>query len=212
MSESSLFAISPVDGRYRRQTGILASYFSEAALIRYRVMVEIRYFIALCEEGIPQLNGFDPKNFEILHEVYEKFTTEDALRVKEIEQTTNHDVKAVEYFTKEVFDKNGWAEYKEFIHFGLTSQDVNNTAQPYAIKTAHELVVLPLIEEVLLGLETKAEEWKNIPMLARTHGQPATPTLLGKEFRVFSERLQNQLKMLAQVPFTGKFGGATGNF
>jgi len=212
MSESSLYAISPVDGRYRRQTGILASYFSEAALIRYRVMVEIRYFIALCEEGILQLNGFDPKNFEILHEVYEKFTTENALRVKEIEQTTNHDVKAVEYFIKEVFDKNGWAEYKEFIHFGLTSQDVNNTAQPYAIKTAHELVVLPLIEEVLLGLETKAEEWKNIPMLARTHGQPASPTLLGKEFLVFAERLQNQMKMLAQVPFAGKFGGATGNF
>lgn len=212
MSDSPLYAISPIDGRYRKQTGILASYFSEAALIRYRVMVEIEYFIALCKAEIPQLTGFDHQNFEALRNVYERFTTEDALRVKEIEQATNHDVKAVEYFLKEVFHNHGWTQFKEFIHFGLTSQDVNNTAQPYAIKTAHELVLLPLIDEVLARLKNKAEEWKEIPMLARTHGQPASPTRLGKEFTVFVERLENQLAMLAQVPFAAKFGGATGNF
>jgi adenylosuccinate lyase len=151
-------------------------------------------------------------SFDALRSVYETFSTEDALRVKEIEQTTNHDVKAVEYFLKEVFDKNGWTQFKEFIHFGLTSQDVNNTAQPYAIKTAHELVLLPLIEEVLSKLKEQSEALKEIPMLARTHGQPASPTLLGKEIRVFAERIENQLKMLAQVPFAAKFGGATGNF
>lgn len=212
MSDSPLFAISPVDGRYRKQTGILASYFSEAALIRYRVMLEVEYFIALCEAGIPQLADFENKTFDALRSVYETFSTEDALRVKEIEQTTNHDVKAVEYFLKEVFDKNGWTQFKEFIHFGLTSQDVNNTAQPYAIKTAHDLILLPLIEEVLSKLNERAEALKEIPMLARTHGQPASPTLLGKEIRVFAERIENQLKMLALVPFAAKFGGATGNF
>jgi adenylosuccinate lyase len=212
MDDSSLYSISPVDGRYRKQTGILASYFSEAALIRYRVMVEIEYFIALCEAEIPQLAGFQHHNFETMRSIYEKFTTEDALHVKEIEQTINHDVKAVEYFLKEKFEQSGWSQYKEFIHFGLTSQDVNNSAQPYAIKTAHELVLLPLVEEVVNKLKARAEEWKNIPMLARTHGQPASPTLLGKEFRVFTERLDNQLEMLTQVPFAAKFGGATGNF
>jgi len=211
MNDSPLIAISPIDGRYRNQTGILASYFSEAALIRYRVMVEAEYFIALCEAGISQLSGFDHLNFEALRKIYERFSTEDAIRIKEIEQTTNHDVKAVEYFLREVFDKNGWSVFKEFIHFGLTSQDVNNTAQPYAIKMAHELVFLPLINEVLNKISNRADEWKEIPMLARTHGQPASPTLLGKEFRVFSERLQNQLAMLEQIPFAAKFGGATGN-
>jgi adenylosuccinate lyase len=212
MSESSLYAISPVDGRYRKQTGILASYFSEAALIRYRVMVEVEYFIALCKAGIPQLSDFGHENFEILRGVYEKFTTENAAGVKEIEQTTNHDVKAVEYFLKEIFEAQGWNRFKEFIHFGLTSQDVNNTAQPYAIKTAHQLLLLPLIESVNSGIKSRAKKWKHIPMLARTHGQPASPTLLGKEFRVFAERLEHQLDMLVQVPFVAKFGGATGNF
>ena len=212
MSDSHLYSISPVDGRYRNQTGILASFFSEAALIRYRVMVEVEYFIALFESGVPQLTGFDPAGFEKLRSVYERFTTEDAMRVKAIEQTTNHDVKAVEYFLKEVFDKNGWQQFREFIHFGLTSQDVNNTAQPYALKSAHEIVLLPLFDELLNNLKSKSEEWKAVPMLARTHGQPASPTLLGKEFKVFAERLENQLAMLADVPFAAKFGGATGNF
>jgi len=212
MNDSPLFAISPIDGRYRSQTGILASYFSEAALIRYRVMAELEYFIALCEAGIIQLSGFDPSNFMPLRRIYERFSTEDANRIKEIEQTTNHDVKAVEYFLREVFDNNGWGTFKEFIHFGLTSQDINNTAQPYAIKMAHEQVLLPLICEVLTNIGKKAEEWNEIPMLARTHGQPASPTLLGKEFRVFSERMENQLALLEQVPFAAKFGGATGNF
>lgn len=212
MNDSPLFAISPIDGRYRSQTGILASYFSEAALIRYRVMVEVEYFIALHEAGIMQLAGFGHSGFEALRSIYERFSTENALRVKEIEKTTNHDVKAVEYFLREIFEENGWGVFKEFIHFGLTSQDINNTAQPYAIKTAHELVLMPLINEVLTRIITKAEEWKEIPMLARTHGQPASPTLLGKEFRVFAERIENQLVMLAHIPFAAKFGGATGNF
>lgn len=212
MSDSPLYAISPVDGRYRNQTGILASYFSEAALIRYRVMIEIEYFISLCQAEIPQLAKFKHKNFEVLRSIYEEFRTEDAMRVKEIELATNHDVKAVEYFIKEAFDHHGWAEFKEFVHFGLTSQDVNNTAQPYAIKTAHELVLLPLIHEVAGKLRSRAEEWKKVPMLARTHGQPASPTLVGKEINVFAERLENQLGMLAKIPFAAKFGGATGNF
>lgn len=210
--ESNLYSISPIDGRYRNQTGILASYFSEAALIRYRVMVEIEYFIALCKVGISQLSGFKYENFEILRNVFYSFTTEDALRVKEIEQITNHDVKAVEYFLKEIFDKNGWQDYREFIHFGLTSQDLNNTAQPYAVKTAHELVLQPLLNDVYKAVLKKAEEYNDVPMLARTHGQPASPTRLGKEFMVFAERIKNQLEMLEKIPFTAKFGGATGNF
>jgi adenylosuccinate lyase len=211
MDDSHLYAISPIDGRYRKQTGILASYFSEAALIRYRVMVEVEYFIALFLAEIPQLKNFNKNNFESLRSIYERFSTEDAVRVKEIEKTTNHDVKAVEYFLKEKFDQAGLSKFKEFIHFGLTSQDINNTAQPYAIKTAHDLVLLPLLEETLTKISSRAEEWKNIPMLARTHGQPASPTLLGKEFRVFAERIENQLEMLGKIPFAAKFGGATGN-
>lgn len=212
MDNSPLFALSPVDGRYRKQTGILASYYSEASLIRYRVMVEVEYFIALCLAEIPQLKNFNKNNFNSLRSIYERFSTADTMRVKEIEKTTNHDVKAVEYFLKEKFDQSGLSEFKEMIHFGLTSQDINNTAQPYAIKTAHELVLLPLIEETLNKISSRALEWKTIPMLARTHGQPASPTLLGKEFRVFAERLENQLEMLGKVPFAAKFGGATGNF
>lgn len=208
---SPLYALSPIDGRYRNQTGILAAYFSEAALIRYRVMVEVEYFIALCRIGIPQLHDFNLSHAELLRDIYLRFTTEDAVHVKEIEKITNHDVKAVEYFLKEKFEANGWGRFKEFVHFGLTSQDINNTAQPYAIKNAHELVLLPLIEETLSKLKAQASAWKDVPMLARTHGQPATPTLLGKEWMVFVERLENQLAMLAQVPFAAKFGGATGN-
>ncbi|MDZ4205492.1 MAG: adenylosuccinate lyase [Bacteroidales bacterium] len=212
MDDFSLYAISPVDGRYRKQTGLLAAYFSEAGLIRYRVMVEVEYFIALCQLDIPQLKDFEPQNFEVLRGFYETFPVSDALRIKEIEQTTNHDVKAVEYFLREKFDQHGWGRFKEFIHLGLTSQDVNNTAQPYALKTAHQLVILPVIHELVEKLRSLALQWKDIPMLARTHGQPASPTLLGKEIFVFTERLVNQLDMLSQIPFAGKFGGATGNF
>lgn len=212
MNEHCLYAISPVDGRYRKQTGILATWFSEAALIRFRIMVEIEYFIALHQAGIPQLQGFQSDNFDTLRSIYERFSGEDALRVKEIEQTTNHDVKAIENFLRERFDHNGWSAYKEFIHFGLTSQDLNNTAQPYALKSAHEAVLLPLIDKTLILLKQKANEWANIPMLARTHGQVASPTRLGKEFSVFVERLENQILLLNQVPFAAKFGGATGNF
>lgn len=209
---SHLYSISPIDGRYRNQTGILAAYFSEAALIRYRVMVEVEYFIALCQAGIPQLQGFDFSQAGLIRDFYIRFTTDDALRIKEIEQTTNHDVKAVEYFLREKFETHGLGQYREFIHFGLTSQDVNNTAQPYAIKTAHESVLLPLLTEVRNAILDKATEYIDVPMLARTHGQPASPTRLGKELLVFAERMDNQLKMLEQVPFAAKFGGATGNF
>lgn len=212
MNEHSLYAISPIDGRYRKQTGILAAWFSEAALIRFRIMVEIEYFIALHQAGIPQLKGFNPEHFNSLRNIYEHFSSEEAMRVKEIEQSTNHDVKAVENYLRVRFDQNGWREFKEFIHFGLTSQDINNTAQPYALKSAHESVILPLIDETLSLLKHRAEEWENIPMLARTHGQPASPTRLGKEFNVFAERLENQILMLNQTPFAAKFGGATGNF
>ncbi len=208
----SLYSISPIDGRYRNQTGMLAAYFSEAALIRYRVMVEIEYFIALCKTGLPQLADFRSEDFEGVRNVVHRFTTEDALRVKEIEKTTNHDVKAVEYFLKDWFDQQGWGKFREFIHFGLTSQDVNNTAQPYAIKTAHELVLLPLFADVHKAIQIKATEYLDVPMLARTHGQPASPTRLGKELNVFTERLENQFKMLELLPFSAKFGGATGNF
>ncbi|HSW67671.1 MAG TPA: adenylosuccinate lyase [Bacteroidales bacterium] len=212
MNEHSLYAISPIDGRYRKQTGILAAWFSEAALIRFRIMVEIEYFIALHQAGIPQLKGFNPEHFNSLRNIYEHFSSEEAMRVKEIEQSTNHDVKAVENYLRERFDQNGWQEFKEFIHFGLTSQDINNTAQPYALKSAHESVVFPLIDETLSLLKHRSEEWDDIPMLARTHGQPASPTRLGKEFNVFTERLENQILMLNQTPFAAKFGGATGNF
>jgi adenylosuccinate lyase len=205
-------AISPVDGRYRKQTEPLAYYFSEAAYINYRVFVEIEYFIALCEIPLPQLKDFDKGLFEELRAISRNFTFLDAEEVKQIEKTTNHDVKAVEYYVKKRFEKLKLKQYKEFVHFGLTSQDINNTAIPYATKLALNDVLLPLINEVDAMLTRKAKAWKDIPMLARTHGQPATPTRLGKEIYVFSDRLKNQLALLKTIPFGAKFGGATGNF
>ena len=216
MELSTLTAISPIDGRYRGKTERLGNYFSEYALIRYRVRVEIEYFIMLCELPLPQLEKFDHALFESLRDIYRQFTTADALRVKEIEKTTNHDVKAVEYFIKEKFDKLGSGTdnlqpYKEFIHFGLTSQDINNTSVPLSVKEALEEVYYPLIEELIEQLNDYAEAWKNVPMLAKTHGQPASPTRLGKEIRVYVYRLEEQLRMLKDTPITAKFGGATGN-
>jgi adenylosuccinate lyase len=205
-------AISPVDGRYRKQTEPLAYYFSEAAYINYRVFVEIEYFIALCEIPLEQMKGFDHSLFEELRAISRDFTFEDAEEVKEIEKITNHDVKAVEYYVKKKMEKNGMKKYKEFVHFGLTSQDLNNTAMPYATKLAWNELLLPMIEEFVHLLGRKAKEWKDIPMLARTHGQPASPTRLGKEIQVFVERLQNQLALMKSIPFSAKFGGATGNF
>lgn len=207
-----LTAISPIDGRYRGKTEPLAEYFSEYALIRYRVRVEIEYFITLCELPLPQLAGF-PASFDELRAIYQNFTEADAARVKEIESVTNHDVKAVEYFIKEKFDAIGGLEaYKEFIHFGLTSQDINNTSVPLSIKEALEQVYYPQIEELIAQLSDYAEEWKDVPMLAKTHGQPASPTRLGKEVMVFVYRLKRQLEMLKACPITAKFGGATGNY
>ena len=209
-----LTAISPIDGRYRNKTQELAGYFSEYALIRYRVRVEIEYFITLCELPLPQLEHFDQKLFESLRDIYRHFTEQDAARVKEIEQTTNHDVKAVEYFIKEKIDAlNGFpVEAKEFIHFGLTSQDINNTSVPLSIKEALEQVYYPMVEELIEQLNDYAEQWKNVPMLAKTHGQPASPTRLGKEIMVFVYRLEEQLRGLKDIPVTAKFGGATGNY
>lgn len=213
MSFNALWAIAPVDGRYRRQTEELAQYFSEAALIRYRLRVETEYFIALCQLPLPQLKGISADQFTALRKLlYQNFNDTDANRIKTIEQTTNHDVKAVEYFMKEQFEQLGLADYKEFIHFGLTSQDVNNTATPLLIKEAHEQVLLPQLVQVIHQLEEMAKEWSSIPMLARTHGQPASPTRLGKEIDVFTVRLHAQLALLAEIPFAAKFGGATGNF
>jgi adenylosuccinate lyase len=212
MELTQLTAISPVDGRYRKTTEPLWQYFSEAALIRYRILVEVEYFIALCELPLPQLKDFEKSNYEQLRELYQNFKIEDAQRIKDIEKITNHDVKAVEYLIKEEFDKLGLQQYKELIHFGLTSQDINNTAVPKTIKDAYETEIKPLMAEVIRKLETLAEEWKDIPMLARTHGQPASPTRLGKEIYVFVERLKNQAALLEQIPFSAKFGGATGNF
>ena len=213
MNLDSLTAISPIDGRYRNKCQELADYFSEYALIRYRVRVEIEYFIALCEWGIPQLKGVDSNQFETLRDLYRHFTEADAQRVKTIEQTTNHDVKAVEYFLKEAFDRIGGLEaYKEFIHFGLTSQDINNTSVPLSLKEALEKVYFPQVEALIGQLETYAEEWKAVPMLAKTHGQPASPTRLGKEVMVYVYRLKEQLAALKACKFTAKFGGATGNF
>jgi len=205
-------AISPIDGRYRKQTEPLAYYFSEAAYINYRVFVEIEYFIALCNIPLPQLKDFDRSLFEELRGISRNFTFVDAEEVKQIEKTTNHDVKAVEYYVKKRFEKLKLKQYKEFVHFGLTSQDINNTAVPYATKLALNEVLLPLIYEVEDMLVRRAKEWKNIPMLARTHGQPASPTSLGKEIYVFADRLKNQLALLKTIPFGAKFGGATGNF
>ena len=213
-----LTAISPIDGRYRNKTEELAGYFSEYALIRYRVRVEIEYFIALCELPLPQLENFDHSLFESLRNIYLNFSEQDAARVKEIESVTNHDVKAVEYFIKEKIDAIAESKsvdlrsFKEFIHFGLTSQDINNTSVPLSIKEALEQVYIPLIEELVEQLHDYAEEWKNVAMLAKTHGQPASPTRLGKEIMVYVYRLEEQLNALKDVPVTAKFGGATGNY
>lgn len=210
-----LTAISPIDGRYRGKTESLAGYFSEYALIRYRVRVEIEYFITLCELPLPQLKDFDKNLFERLRDIYRNFTEENAQRVKDIEKVTNHDVKAVEYFIKEEFDKidaKGLEPYKEFIHFGLTSQDINNTSVPLTIKEALENVFYPCIDEVIAQLREYAEQWKDVSMLAKTHGQPASPTRLGKEIMVYVYRLEQQLASLKAVPVTAKFGGATGNY
>ncbi len=209
---NTLTAISPVDGRYRNKTEKLADYFSEQALIRYRIRVEVEYFIALCELPLPQLKDIDHTKFDDLRSLYVDFHTEDAERVKEIEKVTNHDVKAVEYIIKEKMDQLNLSQYKEFVHFGLTSQDINNTAIPLSIKEALEEVYMPMAEQVRDQLEAFAKEWHDVPMLARTHGQPASPTMLGKEFRVFVERLDKQLSMLQDAPIPAKFGGATGNF
>ncbi len=209
----TLTAISPIDGRYRGKTVSLAGYFSEYALIRYRIRVEIEYFIALCELPLPQLQDFDQSLFPTLREIYGNFSLDDARRVKEIEKVTNHDVKAVEYFIKEQFDRIGHLDqYKEFIHFGLTSQDINNTSVPLTIKDALHEVICPAIEELVGQLQTYAEEWRDVAMLAKTHGQPASPTRLGKEIMVFVYRLNEQLAQLKSCPITAKFGGATGNF
>lgn len=212
MTLTPLTAVSPVDGRYRRATAALSDYFSEGALIRYRVRVEVEYFIALCRLPLPQLAGVDRAVFDQLRETCRNFSMADAARIKEIEKTTNHDVKAVEYFVKETFDRLGLSAVKEFIHFGLTSQDINNTAMPLSLKEAWHAVMLPALEETVADLAAKAQAWKPVSMLARTHGQPASPTRLGKEIYVFVDRLDQQMKLLASVPFAAKFGGATGNF
>ena len=208
-----LTAVSPIDGRYRSKTASLAEYFSEYALIRYRVRVEIEYFIMLCELPLPQLQGVDKSFFPYLRSIYTNFSEADAARVKEIESVTNHDVKAVEYFIKEQFDKeSALIPFKEFVHFGLTSQDINNTSVPLSVKEALADVYYPLIEQLIAQLNTYADEWDAIPMLAKTHGQPASPTRLGKEVRVFAYRLEQQLAVLKACPITAKFGGATGNY
>jgi len=213
MELNALTAISPIDGRYRSKTTQLADYFSEYALIRYRVRVEIEYFIALCKLPLPQLENFNHDLFEPLRDIYRHFTEQDATRIKEIEKVTNHDVKAVEYFIKEKIDalKGFPVLAKEFIHFGLTSQDINNTSVPLSIKEALEQVYYPMLEELIEQLNDYAELWKNVPMLAKTHGQPASPTRLGKEIMVFVYRLEEQLRALKDTPITAKFGGATGN-
>jgi len=213
MELTRLTAISPVDGRYGSKTQSLADYFSEYALIRYRVRVEIEYFITLAELPLPQLKDFDHSLFDRLRKIYKDFSIDDAQRVKEIEKTTNHDVKAVEYFIKEELDKiGGLDQYKEFIHFGLTSQDINNTSVPLSVKEAVEEVYLPQLKTLVDKLDSLAEQWKDIPMLAKTHGQPASPTRLGKEIKVFVYRLQEQIETLAKCKYTAKFGGATGNY
>ena len=212
MDLNSLTAVSPIDGRYRSKTKVLTKYFSESALIKYRVLIEIEYFIALCELPINQLKQFDKKKYKNLRQIYKSFSIDDANDIKNIEKTTNHDVKAVEYFLKEKFDKLGLSEHKEFIHFGLTSQDINNTAIPYSMQDAMSYVYYPIIERLTTKLSELAEKWKDIPMLARTHGQPASPTRLGKEIDVFIERIQKQIGLLRFIPYSAKFGGATGNF
>ena len=205
-------AVSPIDGRYRKQVEDLSLYFSEYALIKYRVRVEIEYFIALCELPLEQLKSFDQANFEALRNIYRNFSTEDAQRVKDIEKVTNHDVKAVEYFIKEEFKKLGIEKYGEFVHFGLTSQDINNTSVPLSLLEGIRDTYMPALNEVIAILEDFSKEWENVSMLAHTHGQPASPTRLGKEIYVFVARLKEQLRLLEQVPYSAKFGGATGNF
>ena len=212
MQLTELNAVSPIDGRYRSKTKSLSTYFSEEALIKYRVLVEIEYFIALCEANLPQLSGINPNIYEGLRNIYKNFSTEEALWIKETEKTTNHDVKAVEYFIKEAFEKLGLSEYKEFIHFGLTSQDINNTAIPLSTKEAFEKVYLPSLIGLVSKLKDLSVEWAAVPMLAKTHGQPASPTRLGKEIGVFVERLEEQMRLLFNIPFAAKFGGATGNY
>jgi adenylosuccinate lyase len=213
MSQQSLWAISPIDGRYSKQTQELGQYFSEGALIQYRLRIETEYLVSLSQVPLPQLAPLTERHFEPLREaIYRNFCEQDAVAVKEIEKTTNHDVKAVEYFVKSKLDALGLGAIKEFVHFGLTSQDVNNTATPLLLKEAHENVVLPQVMALLSRLDELALGWKEVPMLARTHGQPASPTRLGKEIKVFSERVRQQLVLLAQIPFAAKFGGATGNF
>lgn len=212
MDLTALSAISPVDGRYRSQVQEFAPYFSEFGLIRYRVLVEIEYFIALCELPLPQLENISSSLFPQMRAIYENFSPEDALVIKDTEKVTNHDVKAVEYFIKNKFDALGLGDQKEFVHFGLTSQDINNTAIPVLLQEALQKVFSPLLTSVKASLQALATEWKDIPMLAHTHGQPASPTRLGKEIQVFIERLENQISLLNQLPMAGKFGGATGNF
>ena len=212
MELSSVNAISPIDGRYRKQTESLSYYFSEAAFINYRVFVEIEYFIALCELPLPGLEGFNHARFDDLRAISRDFSYKDAQEVKDIEKVTNHDVKAVEYYLKKKFDKMGLKAYREFIHLGLTSQDINNTSVPYATKLAFEDVLMPQLVEVHKKIVARAKEWKKIPMLARTHGQPASPTRLGKEIMVYAERMKAQMDLLKTIPFSAKFGGATGNF
>ncbi len=212
MSLTQLNAISPIDGRYRNKTKALKDYFSEEALIKYRVQVEIEYFIALCEVPLPQLADFNTALLPELQKIYQEFSAEDAQAIKDIEKTTNHDVKAVEYFIKQKFDALNLQKYKEFIHFGLTSQDINNTAIPLSIKEAMNNVYVPSYLEVLEKLKELAKEWENIPMLARTHGQPASPTRLGKEIDVFVVRFKEQFNLLNDIPSAAKFGGATGNY
>ena len=209
---NELNAVSPIDGRYRNKTVSLAPFFSEEALIKYRVLIEVEYFIALCEIPLPQLKGIDKGVFESLRNIYKNFSTQDALWIKETEKTTNHDVKAVEYFIKDEFEKLGLSSYKEFIHFGLTSQDINNTAIPLSTKEAFENIYLPSLIALISKLKDLSVEWKDVPMLAKTHGQPASPTRLGKEFGVFVERLEEQMRLLFNIPFAAKFGGATGNY
>jgi adenylosuccinate lyase len=212
MSITTLTAISPIDGRYRNKTEDLGKYFSEFGLIRYRVLVEIEYFIALCELPLLQLKDFNVKLFPDLRDIYKNFSQEDAQKIKDIEKVTNHDVKTVEYFIKEKFDDLKLEKYKEFIHFGLTSQDINNTATPYSLRDAIEEIYYPALNELVEKLKSMAVEWKAISMLARTHGQPASPTRLGKEIEVFIERLERQIDQLKLIPYSAKFGGATGNF
>ena len=212
MALNALSAISPIDGRYSKKTESLKQYFSEEALIKYRILVEVEYFIALCNLPLPQLKEFPAKKIQLLRKLYTDFNNEDAKKIKEIEAITNHDVKAVEYFIKEKFDKLGFEDFKEFIHFGLTSQDINNTAIPLSIKNAMNENYLPQIKKIVAKLKANAKQWKDVAMLARTHGQAASPTKLGKEIMVFVERIENQLALLNKIPFSAKFGGATGNF